>query len=137
MGAIFELSSSFTGSQNAFTPDDYIGDLLGFKPVVLHKEYNLWHNAVDLLAFDNTLLETDIGQDMIFKGKRTGLFHKFTMDMNLVCKYIEKFRGGVQWYMIERKNFISKISLKLKNEPGKSTSFNGQSITFRLNIKKV
>ena len=51
---------------------------------------------------------------MIPKGKRTGIIHNFTMDVDLGYKYIEKFRGGIQWYMMESKDFISNISFNLK-----------------------
>ena len=36
-----------------------------------------------------------------------------------------------------KKDFISNISFKLRNENGEIVSFNGQSITFRLSIKEV
>ena len=38
------------------------------------------------------------------------------MDVNPGYKYIEKFRGGVQWYMMESKDNISSFSFKIKNE---------------------
>ena len=59
------------------------------------------------------------------------------MDVDPGYEYIEKFRGGVQWYMAETKDFISSISFKLKNENNELVSFNGQSITFRLSVKEV
>ena len=59
------------------------------------------------------------------------------MDVDPVYKYIEKFRGSVQWYMTESKDVISSICFKLKNENGDLVSFNGQSITFRLSIKEI
>ena len=74
---------------------------------------------------------------MIFKGKRSGIIHNFTMDVDPGYKYIEKFRGGVSWYMLETKDFTSSINFKLKNENSQLVSFNGQSITFRLSIKEV
>ena len=43
---------------------------------------------------------------MIFKGKRSGIIHNFTMDVDPGYKCIEKFRGGVQWYMMDTKDFI-------------------------------
>ena len=52
-------------------------------------------------------------------------------------KYVEKFAGGIRWYMMETKVFISSINLKLKNEYGDLVSFNGQSVTFKLSIKEV
>ena len=82
-------------------------------------------------------LETDIAQGMIFKGKRSGIIHNFTMDVDPGYKYIEKFRGGVQWYMMNTKDFISSINFKLKNENNDFVSFNGQSINFRLSIKEI
>ena len=73
---------------------------------------------------------------MIFKGKRSGIFFNFTMDVNPGYKYIHKFRGGIQWYMMESKDIISSICSKLKNEKNEPVSFNGQSVTFRLSIKE-
>ena len=32
---------------------------------------------------------------MIFKGKKSGIIHNFTMNVDPGYKYIEKFRGGV------------------------------------------
>ena len=59
------------------------------------------------------------------------------MDVDPGYKYIKKLRGGVQWYMMGSKDFISSISFKLENENGSLVSFNGQSITFRLSNKEV
>ena len=73
---------------------------------------------------------------MIFKGKRSGIIHKFTMDVDPGYKYIEKFHGGLQRYLMESKDIISSINFRLKNENGNLVSFNGQSITFSLSIKE-
>ena len=59
------------------------------------------------------------------------------MDVNFGYKNIEKFRGGVQWYMMESKDIISSTCFKLKKENFRIVSFNGQSITFRLSTKKI
>ena len=59
------------------------------------------------------------------------------MDVDSGYKYVEKLRGGVQWYMMESKDNISRICFKLENENGNLVSFNGQSITCRLSIKKI
>ena len=59
------------------------------------------------------------------------------MDVSPGYKYIEKFRCGVQWYMINTKDLISSINFNLKNENGELVSFNGQSVNFRLSIKEV
>ena len=59
------------------------------------------------------------------------------MDVDPGYKNYEKLRGGVQWYMMESKDIISSISFKFKKENIKLVSFNGQSITFRLSIKKI
>ena len=74
---------------------------------------------------------------MIFKGKRSGIIHIFTMDVDPGYQYVEKFRGGGQWYMMGSKDTISSTCFKLKNENGNLVSFNGQSITFRLSIKEI
>ena len=104
---------------------------------MLQEEYNLSDYPVDILSFDNIFLECDIAQGMIFRGKRSGIIHNFTMDVDPGYKYIEKFRGGVLYYMMESKHIISSISFKLKNENNEIVSFNGQSITFRLSIKEI
>ena len=74
---------------------------------------------------------------MIFESRRSRKFHNFTKDVDPGYKYIEKFRGGVQWYLMESKDIISTIGFKLKNGNSQIVSFNGQSITSRLSIKKL
>ena len=74
---------------------------------------------------------------MIFKGKMSGIFHNFTTDVEPGYKLIEKHRAGLQWYMMNTKDFISSIKFKIKIENGNLVSFKGQSITFRLSIREV
>ena len=74
---------------------------------------------------------------MISKGQRCGILHNFTKDIDPGYKYIEKIRGGVQWYIIESKDVVSSISFKLKDENNQLVSFNGQSITIRLSIEEI
>ena len=135
LGSIIEKSTQ--GPIITFTPDDSIGNILGFDKTSKYKEYNLSPNPVDILSFDNIFIECDIAQGMIFKGKRTGIIHNFTMDVDLGYKYVEKFRGGVMWYMMQRKDIISSVCFKLKNENIQIVSFNGQSINFRLSIQEI
>ena len=135
LGSIIEISNE--ESAISFIPSDSIGFLLGFNKRSIYEEYNLSDNPVDILSFDNIFIETDIAQGMILRGRRSGVIHNFTLDVDPGYKYIEKFRGGVSWYMLETKDFISSINFKLKNENGELVSFNGQSLTFRLSIKEV
>ena len=51
------------------------------------------------------------------------------MDVDPGYKYIDQFRGGVQWFMMESKDNISSISFQLKIENNKLVSFNGQNST--------
>ena len=135
LGSIITISPQ--GPIIGFVFDDSIGKLLGFDETILWEEYNLSPNPVDILSFDNIFIEFDIAKGMIFKGKRTGIIHNFTMDVDPGYKYIEKFRGGVMWYMMESKDNISSINFKLKNENRSLVSFNGQSVTFRLSMKEI
>ena len=135
LGSIIEISPQ--GSVISFVPDDSIGQLLGFAKTTINGEYNFSQNPVDIISFDNIFIETDVAQGMILRGRRTGIIHNFTMDVNPGYKYIEKFRGGVQWYMLQSKDIISSTCFKLKNENNQLVSFNGQSITFRLSIKEI
>ena len=74
---------------------------------------------------------------MIYKGKKSGIDQNFTMDVDPGPKKIENFYGGLSWYMIESENFFSIIVFKLENEKNNFVSSNGQTITFRLSIKKI
>ena len=135
LGSIVEILTP--GPQISFVFDDIIGSLLGFNEILVWGKCNLSDNPVDILSFDNIFIECNIAQGMIFKGKRSGIFHNCTIDVDPGYKYIEKFRGGVQWYMMESKDIISNICFKLKNENNEIVSFNGQSITFRLSMKEI
>ena len=114
--------------------EDSIRNLLGFVATILYKKYNPSPNPVDIIKFEKIFNETDIAKGMIFKGKRTGKIHNFTMDVNPGYNFINKYRGGIQFYMMESMDNISSISFRLKNENGNLVSFNGQSISFRLSI---
>ena len=131
------IGISTEGPIITFVPDDIIRDLLRFNRTTIFEEYNLSNNPVDILSFDNIFLECDIAQGMIFKGEGSGILPNFTMDVNPGYKYIEKFRGGVQWYSMESKDILSSICFKLKNEHSINVSFIGQSLTFRLSIKEI
>ena len=133
--SIIEISPQ--GPIISFIFDDSIRDLLGFNARTLYEDYNPSPNPVDILSFDNIFLECDIAQGMIFKGRRSGLIHNWTMTVNPEFKYVESFTGGITWYMLLSKDIISSICFKLKNENNQIVSFNGQSITFRLSIKEI
>ena len=59
------------------------------------------------------------------------------MDVDLGYKCIDKFRGGVQWYVIHSKDVFSSINFESKNENNEIVSLNGKSITIRLSIKEI
>ena len=137
LGSIIEISSNITGRQIAFTPNDSIRDLLGFKSKVTHEEYNSSDYPVDILLFHKNFLECDIAQGRIFKGRRSGIIHHWTMTVDLGYENNENFAEGISSYMKETKDLISTINFELKNENGNLVSFNGQSVTFRLPIGDV
>ena len=131
------IETSTQGPVITFVRDDSIRDLLGFNKTTIYEEYNLLPNPIDFLSFDNVFLECDIAQGMIFKRKRSGVIHIFTMFFDPGYLYIEEFHGAVRWYLMKSKDFVSSISFKLKNENNDLVSFNGQSITFRLSVKEA
>ena len=135
LGSIVRISQQ--GPIIGFMFDDSMRDLLGFNARTLYEEYTLSKNPVDILSFDNIFIECDSARGMIYRGKQSNIIHNFTMDVSQGYRCIEKFRGGVQWYMMESKGIISSICFKLKNENSQLVSFNGQSITFRLSIKEI
>ena len=59
------------------------------------------------------------------------------MDVDPDYKYIEKYCGGVQWYIMKSTDIISSNCFQLKNEKNQLVSFNGQNRTFRLSIKDI
>ena len=105
LGSIIETSPQ--GPIISFMFDDIIKDLLGFNARTINEKYTPSDHPVDILSFDNIFLECNIAQGMIFRGKRSGLIRNFTIDVDPGYKYNEKFRGGVQWYMMESKDIIS------------------------------
>ena len=88
LGSIIEISREET--KITFLPNDSIRDPLEINATTLYEEYNLSPNPVDILSFDDILLETDIAHGMIFKGKRSGTIHNFTMDVDPGFKCIKK-----------------------------------------------
>ena len=58
------------------------------------------------------------------------------MDVDSGYKSIKKFRGRVQWCMMESKDNISSINFKLKIENSQLVSFDGQNIIFVYLSKK-
>ena len=135
LGSNIEISNE--ESAISFKPDDSIRDLLGFNKTTIYEKYNLSPNLVDIISFDNIFIETSFALGMIFKQQRTGIIHNFTMTVNPGYKYVERFEGGISWYMLQTNDFISSINFKLKNENNELVSFNGQSVTFKLSIKEV
>ena len=74
---------------------------------------------------------------MIYRGRQSNNIHNWTMTVNPGYKYVERFAGGITWFMMEGKDIISSFCFKLKNENNQLVSFNGQSITFRLSNKEI
>ena len=83
---------------------------------IINEEINFSENPVEIISFDNLFIETNIAKGLIINGKRNGIIHNFTKDLNPGYRFIEKFRGGIQWYMLENLNFISNISFKSKEQ---------------------
>ena len=112
LGSIIQLSVQ--GPIITFVPHDSIRDLLGFNKTTIFEEYNLSQNPVNILSFDIIFIECNIAQGMIFKSKGSRIIHNLTMDVDPGYKYIEKFRGGVQWYYdgIERYHFKYMFQIK-------------------------
>ena len=135
LGSIVEIITP--GPMISFVYDDSIVNLLGFNEILVWGKYNLSDNPVDILPFDNIFIECDIAQGMIYRGRRSGIIHNFTMDVDPGYNYIETFQGGISWCMLQSRDNISSICFKLKNEINEIVSFNGQSITFRLSIKVI
>ena len=109
-GSILEISRQ--KFEISFTPDDSIQDLLGFIAGTIYEEYNLSPKPIAIFSFDNFFLECDNAQGIIFKGKTSGIFHNFMMDVDSAYTYIEKFGGGLQGNRLESKDFFSSINFE-------------------------
>ena len=112
LGSIIEISP--LAPVITFIPDDSIGSLLGFGKSTIYEEYNISPNPVDIISFDNIFIECDIARGMIYRGKQSNIVHNWTMTVNPGYKYVERFFGGITWYMMESKDIISSICFKLK-----------------------
>ena len=80
LGSILEISQ--TGPIVSFVIEDSIRNLLGFDETFLFIDSNLSSIPVDILSIDNIFIECDIAQGMIYKGKRSGIFHNWTMTVD-------------------------------------------------------
>ena len=132
LGSIIQISPK--GPINSFVFDDSITNLLGFHETKQYKEYELSPNPIEIFLFEKIFLDCDIAKGTIYKQKRSGKIHKWTMTVNPSYNYVESFSGGITWYLMQTTDAISSISFKLKNENNRIVSFNGQSISFRLSI---
>ena len=135
LGSIIEINPQGPVISSVF--NDSIRKLLGFNETIFYKEYNLSPNTVNIQSFDSIFFECDIPKGMIYKQKRSGIFHNWTMTVNPGYKYVESFAAGITWYMMETKDVIASISFRLKNENNQLVSFNGQSVSFCLPIKEI
>ena len=112
LGSIIEIPPQ--GPVIIFAPNDSIGSLLGFGKSTVYEEYNISPNPVDIISFDNIFIECDIAKGMIYRGKQSNIIHNWTMTVNPGYKYVERFFGGITWYLMESKDTISSICFKLK-----------------------
>ena len=99
LGSIIEISPQ--GPIISFMFDDSIRDLSGFNARTLYEEYTPSKNPIDILSFDNNFIERDIAQGMIFKGTISNNIHNWTMTVDPGYKHVEKFSGGIIWYMMQ------------------------------------
>ena len=100
--------------QISFVQYNTLWDLFGFEPTVIQDEYKLSDYLVDRFSFDNLFLECKTARRMIFKGRRSIIIHNFKMDVHPGYKCLEKFRRGLQLFMMESNDFILNISFVLK-----------------------
>ena len=56
------------------------------------KKNNLSPSPVDCLSFGKCFLECDIVKGMIFKGRRSGVIHNWTMTVDPGYKYVENLQ---------------------------------------------
>ena len=73
LGGVIEIKPQ--GAIIGFVFDDSIRNLFGFRGTMLIKEYNLSHNPVDILSFDNIFVECDIARTWLFGSKRSNFIH--------------------------------------------------------------
>ena len=104
LGSIIEISPQ--GPVISFTPNDSIGELLGFNKTTIYGEYNFSQSPVDIKSFDNIFIETNVARGMIFRGRRTGINHNFTMDVNRGTNILKSFEGGTILYATKQRSYF-------------------------------
>ena len=110
LGSIIEIMPQ--GPIISFVFNVSIRPLLGFHETILYKEYNPSPNPIDISPFDYNFFECDFVKGMIFKGRRSGMIHNWTMTVDPVYKNVQKLAGVTTWYMTETKDVISSIFFK-------------------------
>ena len=58
------------------------------------------------------------------------------MDVDPGYKFMEKFTGGISWYTMESKDFVSSFNFKLENEENDLVSFLDKVFFFDYQLKK-
>ena len=81
----------------SFVFDGSIRNPLEFHETIIYTEYNLSLNPVDVLSFDDNFLGCDFAKGMIYKQKRSGKIHVWTMTVNPGYKNVETFARGITW----------------------------------------
>ena len=90
---------------------DTLRNLTGL--VQLYYMKNTTHQMNMLIHFQLIIFSAKLNiHGIIFEGKRSGEVHNFTTIVSPVHKNIEKFRGGIPWFMIDTKHFTSKINFR-------------------------
>ena len=117
LGSIVEIYQ--TGAIISFVKENIIGKLLGFDETISYNEYNQSINPVDIISVDNIFIGTDFAKRMIFRERRNGNIMNFTMQVSPGYNFVNRFDGGVQWYMMESKDVFSSISFKFKKRKRK------------------
>ena len=101
-----------------------------------YREKKFYHLILLIFCQLIIFLECVIANGMIYKQRRSGIIHNWTKTVNPGYKYVESIAGGITWYMMETKDYLSSISFKLGNEKSKMVSFSGQIISSSLSIKE-
>ena len=106
LGSIIELSGR--KPLNDCVQDIGIGGLIGFDTVILYEKV-IYH--INQFTFSHL---TAFSSKLTWPRKKVKVQknERFARDVDPGNSYIKKIRGGVQWYLVESKDFISNPSFK-------------------------
>ena len=132
-----------------FTPQNTIGRLLGFDAKILSAKAEPGHEGekyvpkafessrqVNISGIDKVHMKCNMIQGSTLNGRPSNILFSFLIDQS-PGYLIFKTPNPVSYKKVEKREAISSIGFSFEDDDGKPVNFNGETITFSLELKKM